>query len=308
MRASENRNKRKYLTLHPRQLLPTVMTLSFLSPTTPLRTIHTTLSRALLPRHLRSPLHMRLARKSAAALIIGDEILTGKTLDLNTQTLARFLVSQGVQLCQTHTVADDIDTIATSVHTLATSYDLVFTSGGIGPTLDDRTYAGIAQGFELELRRDEETVRRMGETQPEMELNEARLRMALLPNPCEVFWTDGLWVPLVCVVGKVYVLPGIPRLFQRMLGSVPVERFGGVMQRIRRVVYCEMAEGDIAQVLDEADREFEDVAFGSYPATTEMERRVYRTKITVEGDEEGEVLKAVQKVCQGVGGRVVEGL
>lgn len=250
---------------------------------------------------------MRLARKSAAALIIGDEILTGKTLDLNTQTLARFLVSQGVQLCQTHTIADDIDTIASSVRTLATSYDLVFTSGGIGPTLDDRTYAGIARGFELEVRRHEETVHRMGAVQPEMKLNEARMRMALLPSPSEVFWTEGLWVPLVCVVGKVYVLPGIPSLFQRMLESVPVERFGGVRQRVRRVVYCEMAEGDIAKVLDEADGEFGDVAFGSYPATTEIERKVYKTKITVEGDEELEVSRAVQRVCDEVGGRVGDG-
>lgn len=273
-----------------------------------LRTARAIVGDGLVQRSIQSSLKMRLARKSAAALIIGDEILSGKTLDLNTRTLARFLVSHGVQLERAETIGDDIDKIAECVRVLADSHDLVFTSGGIGPTLDDRTYVGVGRGLGLELGRHGETVRRMREAQAEMELNEARLRMAMLPRPCEVFWTEGLWVPLVCVVGKVYVLPGIPGLFERMLGSVPLERLGGVRERVRRVVYCEMGEGDIAGFLDKADEEFEDVMFGSYPATTEAERRVYRTKITVEGDEEGEVQRATEKVRAEVGGQVEEGL
>lgn len=244
---------------------------------------------------------MVIARKSAAALIIGDEILSGKTLDTNTKTLAEFLVSHGIRLEKTETIRDEISTIARSVRQLSKSHDMVFTSGGIGPTLDDMTYAGIAEAFSLPLCRHEETLRKMKEMQPDIKMNAARLQMATLPNPCDIFWTQGLWVPLVCVE-NTYILPGIPRLFSKMLSSIPQDRLGNVRPRARRVVLCDMRESDLADVLIETSK-LHDVAIGSYPATTAEARETYRTMVTIEGDEEDEVCVAGEIIRKQVDGR-----
>lgn len=240
-------------------------------------------------------------RKQVAAVIIGNEILSGKTLDTNLGTLARHVDARGAVLARAATIRDDIEEIARVVHNMSTHHDLVFTSGGIGPTLDDVTYAGVAAAFDGMTGRHEETVKRMHQVQPGLELNEARLRMAQLPIDCETLWTPDLWVPLA-VVRNVYVLPGIPRLFEKMLQSVPDERFGDVERRARAVVLCERAEGDLAALLvDVADRF--DVALGSYPATTEAARKKYRSMVTVEGDFADVVREAAEIVRQGVDGR-----
>lgn len=240
-------------------------------------------------------------RKKVGAVIIGNEILNGKTIDKNLSTLARHVESQGAVVQQAVTIRDDIDIIASHVRDMSSTNDLVFTSGGIGPTLDDVTYAGVAAAFSLRLSRHEETIRRMKEPRSNMELNSARLRMAELPNGCETLWTDGLWVPLV-VVRNVYVLPGIPRLFEQMLRSVPVERFGSAVRRTRIVVLCEMAEGDLAELLESVSQRFEGVALGSYPSTTEEARKRYRSMITLEGDIKNDVLQAAEIIRNGVDG------
>lgn len=249
---------------------------------------------------------MLLERKSAAAVVIGDEILTGKTQDRNTQTLAKFLVRHGVILKKTETILDDVDTIAECVRRLSATHDLVFTSGGIGPTLDDVTYAGVAKAFSKRLTVHDGTLRRMREVQPDMEINSARRRMAELPEECETFWTEGLWVPLCCVEENVFVLPGIPRLFAWMLDTVPKARLGEVGKRVRRVVFCNVGEGDVADVLLEVRERWADVGIGSYPATNAVARRVYRTMVTLEGDAEGEVVGAAEWVQGKVGGWVAE--
>ncbi|PXF43070.1 hypothetical protein BWQ96_07217 [Gracilariopsis chorda] len=233
-------------------------------------------------------------RKSAAALIIGDEILSGKTLDTNTQTLAKHLVRMGVTLQKTETIRDSVDIISEAVKRLSESHDMVFTSGGIGPTLDDLTYEGVAKAFGLNLLKHEATIARMHEIQPNLVLNEARLRMATLPEKCDAIWTGGLWVPLVCV-HNVYVLPGIPRLFSSMIESIPSDHFGDVPPRERKILWCDLAEGDLAATLDKAAKEY-DVAIGSYPATNNDSKKLYRTMVTVEGDEADIVIAAAEQL------------
>eukprot|EP00737_Agarophyton_chilense_P001382 gb/GEZJ01001552.1/.p1 GENE.gb/GEZJ01001552.1/~~gb/GEZJ01001552.1/.p1 ORF type:complete len:282 (+),score=40.11 gb/GEZJ01001552.1/:1071-1916(+) len=235
------------------------------------------------------------SRKTAAALIIGDEILSGKTLDTNMQTLAKHLVEKGVVLRKSETIRDEVETISDAVRRLSSAHDMVFTSGGIGPTLDDVTYQGVAGAFGLKLVRHEDTILRMKQIQPEIVLNEARLRMVMLPESCDIIWTEGLWVPLA-IVQNVYILPGIPSLFSRILEQMPQEVFGNVAARRRKILWCDMAEGDLAAILDETVKQY-DVSIGSYPATTERSRKLYRTMISVEGDidddvdEAGEFLK-----------------
>lgn len=247
---------------------------------------------------------MALQRVTAGAVVIGDEILTGKTLDTNTNTLAKYLFERGVVLRKTETILDDVDTIAETVRRLSNSHDIVFTSGGIGPTLDDVTYEGVAKAFDLPLARHEETLAKMRAVSPNMELNEARLRMAALPRDCETFFTPGLWVPLCCISRKVYVFPGIPRLFQRMLPLVPAARLGGITARARRIVYTEWSEGDLAACMAAVATACPELALGSYPATTEESRALYRTKLTLEGDDAGAVHAVAETLAAGVEGRI----
>jgi molybdenum cofactor synthesis domain-containing protein len=133
-------------------------------------------------------------RKTAAALVIGNEILNGKTLDTNTQVLAQFLFKRGVVLKCAETIQDDPRSITRSVARLASTHDFVFSSGGIGPTLDDVTYQSIADAFGTDLVVSEETILRMKEISPQMDINDAQRRMATLPVSGETLWTDGLWV------------------------------------------------------------------------------------------------------------------
>lgn len=273
--------------------------------------LSTSLNRAFsTPAPAHQPAHLQIrcdqaeptARVKVAAVIVGNEILNGKTLDTNLNTLAKYIDANGASLEQSVTIRDDINIIAKTVREMSSKHDLVFTSGGIGPTLDDVTYAGVAAAFSLPLARHEETIRRMGNVQPDMDLNPARLRMAQLPAVCETLWTDGLWVPLA-VVRNVYILPGIPRLFNQMLMSVPIHRFGSAIPRCRVVVFCEMAEGDLAELLLQVDEQFDAIGLGSYPATTDEARNQYRTMIIVEGDHKHEVLDAAEVVRAGVNGR-----
>lgn len=244
-------------------------------------------------------------RKKVGAVIIGNEILSGATIDTNLGALARHVHSKGAILQKAVTIRDDIDTIADAVRSMSGTHDLVFTSGGIGPTLDDVTYSGVAAAFSLEVSIHEPTISRMKSERPDMELNTARLRMAQLPHSCDVLWTDGLWVPLA-VVQNVYVLPGVPKLFERMLHSIPSERFGSARLRERVVVYCELAEGDLASLLDSVAKQYEQIVFGSYPATTKEARMLYRSMITLEGDVKEQVLEAAELVRSGVNGKYME--
>lgn len=237
---------------------------------------------------------------TAAALIIGDEILTGKTQDQNTHMLAQLLFEQGVDLTRVVTILDDVETIANDVLSLSKVHDYVFTSGGIGPTHDDKTYEGVAKAFGRPLRLHEEALHQlltnMQRYHPEHRVTEARKRMALLPDPCEVIWTPHLWVPLV-VVENVYVLPGIPSLFSAMLTSARMHFKGTPKHRIQ--IFTQMSEGDIAEALWTTQQKFSDVAIGSYPKTSDVP---YQVMVSFEGRDAAHVLQAAAEVQNAVNG------
>lgn len=231
---------------------------------------------------------------TAAALIIGDEILTGKIRDQNTHTLAQLMFEQGVDLMRVLTIPDDIATIVRDLRELSVEYDYVFTSGGIGPTHDDKTYEAVAQAFDRPLRYHDEAMDKLVHNMllhyPERAITEARKRMALLPDPCEIIWTPNLWVPLV-VVENVYVLPGIPALFSGMLTAARSHFKGTPKHRIQ--IYTQLSEGDIADALWTTQQKFVDVAIGSYPKTTDVP---YQVLISLEGRDLLQVQQAAQEV------------
>lgn len=217
----------------------------------------------------------------AAFLVIGDELLRGQVADANTSWLAKTLHAQGVDLTRVTFVPDEVSDIVDTVRDLRHRVGpggFVFTAGGIGCTHDDVTYDAIAKAFDRTLERHSPTVERMREqyTQRGLELTEVRLRMATLPTPCEVLHTDGLWVPLVHLEG-VYVLPGIPRLFQQMLGQHKGRFVGPAVYDA--VAYTHSGEGDIAVVLGEIARDNPEVSIGSYPNTSN-DTSAYKVKIS----------------------------
>lgn len=225
----------------------------------------------------------------AATLIIGNEVLTGKTLDKNSHDVAKLMFECGVDHVRVEVIPDEVPEIARTIRRLSELVGpdgFVFTSGGIGPTHDDVTYDGVAAAFGAKLAYHEPTVAALrayleskGKAQ---DLNEARLRMALLPVGCEALPTPGLWVPLVRM-SNVYVLPGIPSLFTKMLHAQRPRFKGPSLSRV--LVYTQWLEGDLAAHLNAAVERFPGVSIGSYPNTSldAAAAATFKVKISVEG-------------------------
>ncbi|KAI1379527.1 molybdopterin binding domain-containing protein [Hypoxylon crocopeplum] len=228
---------------------------------------------------------------TAACLIIGDEVLGGKTTDTNSAYMAKWCFSLGINLKRVEVVEDDEDEIIEAVRRMSDRYDLVVTSGGIGPTHDDITYQSIAKAFGLELILHEEAYERMKKlTRPhkshadfswdvESPAKTARLRMVRLPidesrdlAKQALFCRDNLWVPISVVNGNVHILPGVPRLFESLLeGLKPfiidrlVDPEGKGICRV--IISTPLGESAIADYLTELAAKVapQGVKVGSYP-------------------------------------------
>ncbi|KAH8705477.1 molybdopterin binding domain protein [Talaromyces proteolyticus] len=176
---------------------------------------------------------------TAACLIIGDEVLGGKTIDTNSAYFARWCFSLGIQLKRIEVIADIEDEIIEGVRRMSANYDFVVTSGGIGPTHDDITYQSIAKAFGLPLKLYEPAFERMKKLSKPHTLQAdfhwdkpspaltARLRMIELPydesideEKQSLFVADDSWVPIATVNGNVHILPGVPRLFEKLLDGL----------------------------------------------------------------------------------------
>jgi len=207
-----------------------------------------------------------MKQKKAAAIIIGDEILTGKVRDENTFLLSKLLFKQGLYLSKVEIIPDVVDEIAAVVRRLSNKFDYVFTSGGIGPTHDDKTYESVAKAFELQLEYRENITEKIvafhNQSLSNIKLTKFQKSMLVFPQPCEIIPTHALWLPLV-VVNNVYIFPGVPKLFANLLYAVK-DRFSGYVKE-RILVYTQKAESKIAAILKKIQMQYPDVAIGSYP-------------------------------------------
>lgn len=166
-----------------------------------------------------------MSKVNAACVIIGDEVLNGKIIDTNSRFFAKYCYNVGIRLGEIITIGDDENQIVETLRSLRTKYQFIVTSGGIGPTHDDITYASVAKSFNLPTKIDQECKERMQRlSKPESRLDSSALkdfyRMATFPHGPNVrnYYISGdLWVPICSVDNKVYILPGIPQLFTRML-------------------------------------------------------------------------------------------
>jgi molybdenum cofactor synthesis domain-containing protein len=235
---------------------------------------------------------------TAGIVIIGDEILTGKFADENAVFLIGELRALGVELRRITVIPDVLDDIAATVVDFAARFDHVFTSGGVGPTHDDVTMAGIAQGFGTRVVR-EPTLEDRVRAYWGAKLAEPNLRLADVPEGAELVYGKDLVWPVVAY-RNVYILPGVPTLFRRKFVDIR-DRFRTEPMTVARV-YLDAEEGQIAGDLDAVVAAFPAVRIGSYPRFSE---RDFKVLITLEAYGAADVAGALAMMVARIGSRVV---
>lgn len=228
--------------------------------------------------------------RTAAALIIGNELLTGKIQEGNLSYLGQELFQLGIVLSRAILCRDDVDVIVADLNELRSTHDLVFTSGGVGPTHDDVTLPAVAKAFGRKLVRS-----------PQIEaliLNHygARttvdhLRMADIPEGARLIASGDVPWPTVAI-GNVYLFPGVPEIF-RMKFPVLREQLQGGTSFHSRAVYAMCDEGEIAAPLAAIAQRHPDMFIGSYPHFRNAD---YRLKLTVDGDDRARVSDALAEI------------
>lgn len=224
---------------------------------------------------------------TAAALVIGNEILSGKVDEANVAALARTLRGLGILLVRVVVVMDDVDTIAHEVRALAGSHDWLFTSGGIGPTHDDVTVEAVAKAFEVRVV-----------SSPEMEAmlrahyrercTEGHLRMARVPEGAALEVSEQVTWPTIRL-RNTWLLPGIPEVFRMKLPVVVARLDARRPAFVSRGVFVRLDEGILKPLLDAVVSTFSDVTVGSYPKWHDP---AYMTELTFDGRDEARVLAA----------------
>jgi len=202
---------------------------------------------------------------TAAVLVIGDEILSGRTKDKNIGYIAEYLTAIGIDLKEVRVVPDDEPEIVAALSALRHRYTYVFTTGGIGPTHDDITADCVAKAFNVPLEVHPEAVRIISERAAKMgtEMNEARMRMARIPRGAKlvvnkVSGAPGFWI------GNVIVMAGVPAIMQAMLDAVAPALKTGV-KMLSETIRADAREGDVGTELGEIAKANPDVTIGSYP-------------------------------------------
>src|SRR5262245_38368634 len=198
---------------------------------------------------------------TAAIIVIGNEVLSGKVVESNARFLVEELRELGVPLKRISVIPDEIDTIAEIVRDHSRRFTHVFTSGGVGPTHDDVTIAAIARAFDRPLVHNATFAHALAKVYGD-KLNDNVLVMANLPDNCTLLEVEQLRMPVLSV-GNVYVLPGEPTLFKRKFLAIR-ERFRQSPFHLRKV-YSKLDEGDIATLLAEVEKRHPGVSVGSYP-------------------------------------------
>ncbi|MEQ5872356.1 competence/damage-inducible protein A [Sagittula sp. NFXS13] len=223
-----------------------------------------------------------MSNPTAAMLVIGDEILSGRTRDSNMHFLANEFTRHGIDLREVRMVSDDHAAIVAAVQALSAAYDHVVTSGGIGPTHDDITAPCVAEAFgvPITVRDDARALLQAHYDRTGSELNEARLRMARIPDGATLIENPVSIAPGFSLQ-NVHVMAGVPSVFQAMVASLLPSLTGGapILSQTLRVM---RGEGDVAQPLGALAEEFNDLQFGSYPFQKDG---IYGTNLVVRGSD-----------------------
>jgi molybdenum cofactor synthesis domain-containing protein len=235
-----------------------------------------------------------MANPTAAMLVIGDEILSGRTRDANMHFLAGELTKHGIDLTEVRVVSDNAPAIVSAVTQLSETYEHVFTSGGIGPTHDDITADCIAEAFgkHIDVRADAAALLQAHYDNAGQEFNDARKRMARIPDDATLI-DNPVSVAPGFRLENVYVMAGVPSVFQAMVASVLPTLTGGA-PLLSQTLRIERGEGDIAGPLAGLAEEFSDLSIGSYPY---QRNGAYGSNIVIRGTDGARIDAAITKLA-----------
>jgi molybdenum cofactor synthesis domain-containing protein len=225
--------------------------------------------------------------RTAGIVLIGNEILSGKVVDANAAYLCRELRELGVDVRRIAVIPDETELIASTVAEFSRTFDVVFTSGGVGPTHDDVTIEGVARAFGARVVRDPDLVRLL-DGYYKGDLNDARLKMAEVPEGAELFSAGALRFPAI-VIRNTYVLPGVPEIFR--------QKFETLKERFREApfhlcsVFVSIGEGLLADHLNAVLDRHPELLLGSYP---EFGNPEYKVKVTLESKDRTYLDRAVE--------------
>lgn len=235
-----------------------------------------------------------MTNPTAAMLVIGDEILSGRTRDANMHYLAGELTKRGIVLKEVRIVPDDRTAIIDAVNALRAFYGTIITSGGIGPTHDDITAEAIAAAFgvPITIRDDARALLAAHYAATGTELNEARLRMARIPDGAALI-DNPISIAPGFRLENVYVMAGVPTIFQAMVASVLPTLSGGA-PLLSQSLRIDQGEGVIAGPLAKLAEEFPDLSFGSYPF---QRNGAYGAHIVIRGTDAARLSTAMNQLC-----------
>ncbi|MFD1744025.1 competence/damage-inducible protein A [Rhizobium helianthi] len=230
---------------------------------------------------------------TAAMLAIGDELLSGRTKDKNIGHLADVLLLSGIDLKEVRIVSDEEDAIVEALNALRSRYTYVFTSGGIGPTHDDITADAVSKAFGLPCEHDAEAMRILGEMykRREMEFTEARQRMARMPRGARHIANPVSTAPGF-IVENVFVMAGVPQVFQAMVDNILPELQTGA-RMLTRSLPCGYGEGDIGTLLAAIQKTHPETSIGSYP---KYDGKRFSTELVVRAREQDKLDAAADAI------------
>jgi molybdenum cofactor synthesis domain-containing protein len=229
---------------------------------------------------------------TAAILVIGDEILSGRTKDQNIGYIADYLTKIGIDLREVRIVPDIEAEIVEAVNALRQKFDYLFTTGGIGPTHDDITADSVAKAFEVEISEDPRAIELLLERIKLEDLNEARRRMARIPHGAELVLNKiskapGFWIE------NVIVMAGVPLIMQSMLDEVAPKLTTGIKMIAETIQAGTLPEGTYAAGLGEIASAYPELTIGSYPSVVDGK---FHNQIVVRGKDQDMVSKALAAI------------
>lgn len=210
--------------------------------------------------------------KKASLIIIGNEILSGRTKDANLNYIAIKLAEIGVDFCETRVIPDEEDAIIKAVLELSSRYDYVITTGGIGTTHDDITAASVAKAFGKAILQNREALQRLHDYYQE-DFTDSRGRMAIMPEG-SVLIDNPITIAPGFQIHNVFVLAGVPSIMQAMLDSV-LHRMAHGQPILSETVMCTLPESFLAEDLEAIQNQFLDLSIGSYPGWRESGFQVH---------------------------------
>ncbi len=242
--------------------------------------------------------------QTACVIIIGNEILSGRTQDVNLSFIAARLEGLGIILAEARVIPDEEDVIISTVDECRRKFSYVFTTGGIGPTHDDITTVSIARVFSLEVKRDAEAQRLLENYYPAKDLSDARLKMADIPEGAKLILNPVSGAPGF-QVENVFVLPGVPKIMQAMFEGI-VDRLTTGAPILTSSVITNMREGQIADGLSLLQEDYPEISIGSYPFFKDRKFGINVIMRGTDKDHLDELTSALKEMLKLLGGKILE--